>query len=209
MKLLEYIIDSDGFYQPILFLVLAFIIYFVTAKKYPHFVWLSLFPIIAIPIYGEYKDSEIHTREQVQYLTDSMSEVYELYLFDVSLDEDIDVSDSGVDVFLFSTSNGKYRATFNKGDKEGFELNKVSNDSESLTSRKNVLEVMDLLDIDGSLEYVDTDKYKLDGDESYSIGINEKNRVDFVKDKHGEFIYKNEEEMNVEDGRELNEDDYK
>lgn len=161
-------------------------------------------PIVAMPIYSNQKADEMHTRAQMEYLTESMSDVYDLHIFNVRR---IYGEDDTFEVFMLSTPDGQYKASFNKGKEEGFELTKATPTAESLTARKNALEVMNILDIDGHLTYIDSSHYHLDGDESYTIEINENNRVEHVSDESGEYIYKNEL-ADVDDGRELTDDDY-
>lgn len=203
---MSFLIDSNGFYQPVIFLLASIIILIVAYKKKATIAWLAIIPILLIPIYDRYQEVILVERSQKEYVLENWSNVYGTDFIDVEKTEEVD--DELYDEWKVSTENGSYRIRFNKGKSNGFQIAEELNGAESLLARRNVIDTMDTLDIEGTLEYVDEEEYILhEQTEDYSVTMNEEKRVESIVDDENNFIYKNEEMLHTEDGRLLTEEE--
>lgn len=203
--MLGIITDSNGHYKPIVFLIISMLLLLFFMYKKPKLFWVSIIPVLVIPIYSNYTFEVMQTSKQIDFLVKTMDEVYQLQPWDIS-----EASDDDFDKFHFTTSNGKYTALFNKGKISGYEIRENSTMSEDLVARKNVIDTMNTLGVDGYLERVDGSTYTYDdGSSLYSIKINERSRVETVVDEHESILYRNEEDTDVNDGRILEDEEDK
>lgn len=202
------IFDVNGFYKMELFLYLSIaLLYFVHKKGYKY-VMLPIIPLLLVPLYQGHIDSELIAREQITFLSNRFNEVYQLDIIS-SIKEKEETKNTLYDSWAIDTGHGVYNVRFNSGSSNGFEIYDIKDNSESLIVRKNILELMASLDLDGELVLKDKTHYELLGSgDTYTIKINSKGRVDEIINDENNKIYKNEENLQPEDGQTLNKGDF-
>lgn len=196
---MEVLFDGNGFYKIELFILISLALLYVVHKKGIKYIFLPIIPLLLMPLYQNHIEEELVSGEQSEFITNSFGEVYNLHGVDTKR---IDSDNEIYDTWEVNTTQGNYFIRFNKGASSGFEIFETHEGAESLTARKNIISVMDSLDIDGVIEYKGENKYIiLYGEDELIVEMNERNRVNEVVDSDGRLIYMNEEELSPEDGQ--------
>lgn len=195
-----WIMDSEGFIQPIYFAIISILILLFTYKKHTKFVWLSLIPLIALMFYQQHIEEVLIERKQITFAEHTWIERYKpLYIKVNASKKQLTKSHNE---FELETEGGKYILLFEKEKTNGFEVFETIWESETLTGRENTLKMMELLELDGTIRYHQKEKgYSLvANDEEYFIQLNENYRVEEITDKDNHVVFENEERNNLKNG---------
>lgn len=191
---MELFSDAEGFVKPIVFLIASLVILGVTYKKRTHYVWLSLAPIIGLFLYQSHIEEVQIKHQQTAYATEQWMQLYRPDMFHMTETTYTDSTDT--DEWIIETEAGRYVIQFTSGQHSGFKVVRTLEEFEPLRGRRNVIDLLVLLELDGHLEFDGLDYTLFTEDDTYVIKMTDSHRVNHVERSGGDVIYVNEEENN-------------
>lgn len=184
-----FLLDSQGFVRPVVFLIIALGILFYTYKKRTKWVWLTLVPIVSLPFYLDYVDTTVVHQQQEGYVRDYWQVQYQPDSLYTALQD----ADDTYTWWEVETEGGGYLLRFYTDQSDGFEVVDTLWEDEPLRGRRNTLEVMDMLGLTGWLEF-SGDHYTVRGDDVWQVDLTGDSRVESVLDSEERLLYELEDE---------------